>query len=156
MTLTTHAIVGGAIVKIIPRHPLLGVLLAFFSHFALDAIPHWEYRLDSYDYNEKNPLESKLHLNKKFFFDLIKIGTDGILGLALTVFIFSPPPFWIALGAASAMLPDFLQFLYLTTRKEPFTSLQRFQHYCHSRKEIKNIFLGVAFQIVIIILAVII
>ena len=43
LTLMTHAIVGAAIVGLVPAHPLLGLSLAFASHFILDALPHWDY-----------------------------------------------------------------------------------------------------------------
>jgi hypothetical protein len=40
MTLTTHAIVGAVIVDLMHAFPLLGLALAFGSHFVLDALPH--------------------------------------------------------------------------------------------------------------------
>jgi hypothetical protein len=45
MILSTHAIVGGAIASLFPSHPLLVVAAGFVSHFAIDAIPHWDYPL---------------------------------------------------------------------------------------------------------------
>jgi len=160
MILATHAVVGGAIMKLLPHHPVAGLFLAFASHFALDAIPHWDYShlLKSYDYNEKEPLKSVIHLNKKFLVDLAKMGLDGILGLIFAIILFSGPPvggwFLIALGAVGAMLPDFLQFVYLQIRREPFLSLQRLHLWTHSKYKIKKIsFAGVISQIAIIILA---
>jgi len=47
MILSTHAVVGGAIASFIPLHPLLVAVAGFASHFAIDAIPHWDYRLRS-------------------------------------------------------------------------------------------------------------
>jgi hypothetical protein len=47
LTLTTHAIVGSAIASLIPTHPLLGICMAFASHFLLDALPHWDYPIRS-------------------------------------------------------------------------------------------------------------
>lgn len=152
MILTTHAVVGGAIMKLVSHHPVIGLFLAFGSHFVLDAIPHWDYHLGSYERNKKEPLKSVIHLNKRFLIDLTKMGSDGIFGLILSIIIFSGPPAggWIILGVISAMLPDFLQFLYLQIRREPFTSLQRFHGWFHNQK---NNFAGIISQIIIIILA---
>ncbi|MCX6731677.1 MAG: hypothetical protein NTX55_01680 [Candidatus Parcubacteria bacterium] len=157
MILTTHAVVGGAIMKLMPHHPVTGLFLAFASHFVLDALPHWNYHLDSYAYNEKEPLKSVLYFNKKFLADLVKIGLDGTFGLILSVIMFRSSFPWVALGAISAMFPDFLQFLYLQTRREPFLSLQRFHLWIHTKHEIKKInFAGIISQIAIIVLAIII
>src|SRR6516225_11831962 len=43
MILSTHAIVGGTIASLFPSHPALVVAAGFASHFAIDAIPHWDY-----------------------------------------------------------------------------------------------------------------
>jgi hypothetical protein len=45
MILSTHAVVGGAIASLFPSHPVLVAVAAFASHFAIDAIPHWDYPL---------------------------------------------------------------------------------------------------------------
>lgn len=154
MILTTHAVVGGAIIKFMPHHPAAGLLLAFASHFVLDALPHWDYHLDSYKYNKKYPLKSVIYLNKKFLGDLMKMGLDGTLGLILSIIMFSPSLPWVALGAISAMLPDFLQFVYLQIRREPFIILQRLHIWTHSKHRIEKFsFAGIISQIVIIILA---
>jgi len=154
MILTTHAVVGGAIMKLMPHHPAIGLFLAFASHFILDAIPHWEYKLSSYDYNKKEPLKSIIHLNKKFLGDLVKMGLDGTFGLIFAIILFSGNWFLIGLGAIGAMLPDFLQFVYLQIRREPFIALQKFHIWAHSKYEFEKIsFAGIIPQIVIIILA---
>lgn len=152
MILATHAIVGGAIMGLMPNHPVEGLALAFASHFILDAIPHWEYKLKSYDFNEKEPLKSVLHLNKNFLKDLVKLGPDGILGLAVSLIFFHS--FW---GAIFAMLPDFLQFLYLTIRREPLTSLQKFHSWTHAEHGTNKLtFAGIFSHIAVIALVIII
>ena len=145
--------------KLLPHHPAAGLFLAFASHFVLDALPHWNYYPNSYEYNKKEPLKSVIHLNKKFLGDLVKMGLDGSLGLILSIIMFSGGPpaggwIWIAFGAISAMLPDFLQFLYLQIRREPFIILQRLHIWAHSKYEFKKLsFAGIIPQIAIIILA---
>jgi hypothetical protein len=47
MILSTHAIVGGAIVSLFPSHSLLLVAAGFASRFAIEAIPHWDYPLQA-------------------------------------------------------------------------------------------------------------
>jgi hypothetical protein len=47
MILSTHAIVGGAVASLLPSHPMPVAALGFASHFAIDAIPHWDYPLRS-------------------------------------------------------------------------------------------------------------
>ena len=158
MILATHAVVGGAIMKLMPHHPVAGLFLAFTSHFVLDAIPHWDYPLGSYEYNEKKPLKSIIYFNKKFLGDLAKMGLDGIFGLIFAIILFSGPPvgnwFLIALGAVGAMLPDFLQFLYFQTRREPFIILQKLHIWAHSKYKTKKLsFAGIISQIAIIVLA---
>ncbi len=37
-----HTIVGVAVATAVRRQPALALVLAFFSHFVLDAIPHWD------------------------------------------------------------------------------------------------------------------
>jgi hypothetical protein len=152
MTLATHAIVGGAIMKLMPGHPVEGLILAFVSHFVLDAIPHWEYKLKSYDYNEKEPLKSVLRLNKNFLKDFSKMALDGILGLIVSLVLFSS--FW---GAVFAMLPDFFQFLYLMIRREPLTSYQKFHSWAHTKHETsKFTFAGIFSHVAVIVLVIII
>jgi hypothetical protein len=47
MILSTHAVVGGAIASLVPSDPILAAAAGFASHFAIDAIPHWDYPLRS-------------------------------------------------------------------------------------------------------------
>lgn len=40
MFVTSHLLTGAAIGSVVPN-PLLTIPLAFVSHFAMDALPHW-------------------------------------------------------------------------------------------------------------------
>jgi hypothetical protein len=51
MVLSTHAIVGAAISSFITSQPAAAFVLGFASHFALDAIPHWDYPIKSSSVN---------------------------------------------------------------------------------------------------------
>ena len=76
MTLTTHAVVGAAIATSMPNHPVIGFTLAFASHFVLDAIPHWDYKLSSQKTDNVNSLNDYMIIDRNFFIDLLKIGID--------------------------------------------------------------------------------
>src|ERR1035441_1590405 len=88
MTLTTHAVVGAAIAASMPNRPVLGFILAFASHFALDAIPHWDYRLSSQKTGGSNRMDDDMIMNKNFFIDLLKIGLDMSCGIILALLFF--------------------------------------------------------------------
>ena len=142
MTLTPHAIVGAAIASAMPDHLVIGFLLAFASHFVLDAIPHWDYKLASQksDAVGRNRLDDDMIIGKSFFVDLSKIGLDMICGTAISLALFAvlwPHLFWVPLiGVAGATLPDALQFAYFKLRCEPLTSLQRFHLWIHTEKRL--------------------
>ena len=53
MILSTHAVVGAALASFVPSHPLAALVIGFASHFALDAIPHWDYPIKSRSVNPK-------------------------------------------------------------------------------------------------------
>jgi hypothetical protein len=152
--LASHAIVAGMIMKKMSGSPLLGIIFALASHFILDALPHSSYKLNSYHFNEKEPLKSVLSINKNFFFDLIKMAVDGLIGLAFLLFLFPANWFWVSLGAFLGALPDFFQFLYLRTKRQPFTTIQKFHLWFHTKSEDEKIsFLGIATQIGVILLS---
>lgn len=155
MTLTTHAIVGAAVASVIPQHPMLGFIFGFLSHFAIDAIPHWHYRVSSIHIDPDNHLNNDMHLNKYFPFDLVKIGCDGILGITISLIFFQPfhEPLqkYILFGALGGVLPDALQFVYWKFRHEPLTTLQRFHIWIHAKKYLDHLYLwGILLQVAII------
>jgi hypothetical protein len=164
MTLTTHAIVGAAIASVMPQNPVLGFAVGFSSHFLLDSIPHWDYKLLSSKEDPENHLNDDLVLNKYFIFDLFKIGADALLGTVVVFFLFIYPNFnfhsvfyslltstvfWSLVGA---LLPDALQFCYFKWRHEPLLSLQKFHELIHGYKiPNRRYVLGTSLQIIFII-----
>ena len=137
MILSTHAIVGGAIASFIPTHPLLAAIAGFASHFAIDAIPHWDYPLQSIAVG-KGADNRGLRLNRAVLADLAIIATDAGAGLALALWLFATPASaWvIGLGAVAAMLPDPLQFVHSLSPKEPLNTLQHFHLWIHSKRKL--------------------
>ncbi len=98
MTATNHALTG-AIIGLSLSNPYLAIPLAFASHFALDALPHFTFRGSI-----KEVLRSK-----KFLISLI---IDVVLCFTLAgLLIATQPPNW-KLGvvcAFTACSPDLLQ-----------------------------------------------
>jgi len=141
MTLATHALVGASLAQLFPEHPVVGFCVGFASHFFLDAIPHWDYKLASSRQDIERPLESDIVVGRDFYFDLLKIGTDALLGLVLA-FVFFPeftfPAVLLTIaGAFGGILPDALQFAYFKLRVEPLVSLQRFHKYMHAKLHLR-------------------
>jgi hypothetical protein len=161
MTLTTHAVVGAAIASSMPNHLVFGFVLAFASHFVLDAIPHWDYRLSSHKTGGNDRMNDDMIMNKNFFIDLTKIGLDILCGtlLALLVFtLYNPHLFWIPLiGVFGAILPDALQFVYWKWRHQPLIALQRFHLWIHAKSDFNDKpVAGIPFQIAVIVLVILV
>jgi hypothetical protein len=101
MTGTNHVLTGLAIAASV-RHPVLAPVLAFFSHFILDAVPHYDYG----GVPQGSPWSNKL-VRLLFF--------DGILcfsALGLAIYL-APEMWWLfALCSFAATLPDWLWILH--------------------------------------------
>jgi hypothetical protein len=137
MILSTHAVVGGAIASVLPSHPIFAVAAAFASHFVIDAIPHWDYSMNSIALG-KGADNRGLRLSRGVLVDLLKIGFDAIAGLALALWLFATPTSSavVAACACAAMFPDPLQFVYSVFPREPLVTLQRFHSWIHSKRRL--------------------
>jgi len=162
MTLSTHAVVGAAVAAALPNHPILGGLFAFGSHFLLDALPHWDYKILSASANPNVP--TKLSFDRLFVLDLVRIGGDALLGIAVAAIFFghfsadaltssSDPKQWFWLvGAVAAILPDFLQFVYSKYPKGPIAHLQAFHRWIHTSYRLEGeTVLGIASQLTLVV-----
>jgi hypothetical protein len=134
MTLATHAVVGGAVASLFPSHPLIAFFAGFFSHFILDAIPHWDYKiLSAYADKKIAKLSEKTKIDKYFVLDLLRTGTDALLGVSVTLLVWHPATIaeWeiLALGMIGGMLPDFLQFVYARFPHQPMILIQKFHDF---------------------------
>ena len=112
MILSTHAIVGGAIASLMPSHPVLAFVIGIASHFAIDAIPHWDYPLHAI--SVKPGASSAMVLNWFLLRDLGLITLDACAGLGMALWLYGSPTAATAvlLGAVGAMLPDPLQIAH--------------------------------------------
>lgn len=101
---TPHALTGAVLAAYAPN-PVLGLVLAFLSHFAVDMLPHWNWRPDA------RPLS------------LLGIMLDLILAEILIFYLFfQNDNNWLVLGGAfAAILPDLLEapLIFLGTN-DPF------------------------------------
>ena len=133
MILSTHAIVGGAIAS--PSHPALVVAAGFASHFAIDAIPHWDYPLQAISIRPAAG-SAALNLDRRLWVDLALVALDACAGLAIAIWLFATPATMgaILLGAVAAMVPDPLQVVHALYPRESLKSLQRFHQWIHSKR----------------------
>ncbi len=161
MILTTHAIVGAAIGRLV-LNPYEAFALGFISHFLIDAIPHCAYPLASLINNEKNPLKKDMVLDLRFAKDLVFIAIDFCVGIALAIFIFQGVTDFtnfslpLLAGVFGGVLPDALQFAYFKIRHEPLTTLQKFHYNVNGEKDILGLPYGILSQILVIIAAIMI
>lgn len=155
MILASHAIIGVVAASAFPSHPILAFSVALASHYAVDAIPHWEYDLLSSKKDLDNPLNNDMAIDKDFISDLVRVSLDMFLGIVISFFTFyflgfkdSSLPILIA-GIAGGIVPDILQFAYFRFRREPLKSLYLFHYFIHSRtKSLKKHFIvGIFLQI---------
>ena len=146
MILSTHAVVGAALASFVPSHPFAALVLGFASHFALDAIPHWDYPIKSRSVNPK--IAAPMVFDRALLQDALTIGFDGVVGIIAAVLLFgSPTNYWaILLGAIGAMLPGPLQFIHGRLPHEPLRTLQRFHRWAHTNERIKDPILGISTQ----------
>jgi hypothetical protein len=157
LTLTTHGIVGGAIVSLMPTYPMLGLCLAFASHFALDAIPHLDYPIRSACADPD--IGARMRFDRALLIDIVTIGSDAALGVVLAVALFAAQgnPMMVACGAVAAICPDVLQFAYLRLPYQPLASLQQFHCWIHTSHRMRQKpVLGVVSQLAFIVVFVIV
>jgi hypothetical protein len=155
LTLTAHGVVGGAIVSLIPTYPVLGLCLAFASHYLLDAIPHLDYPIRSASLIPKSAAPMKF--DTALMADAITIGADAALGVALALLLFAArgSVALVVWGALAAILPDVLQFAYTRFPHEPLASLQSFHRWAHISKGMKQPILGIVSQVIFLVVIVV-
>ena len=138
MTLTTHAIVGAALASFLTASPLAAAAIAFASHFALDAIPHWDYPIASASVQPDKA--AAMQYDRALVRDVAVIGLDALLGTAIGLVLFASPSNFsiVLLGAAMAILPDPLQFLYGRFPREPLRTLQLFHGWIHTERRLEG------------------
>jgi hypothetical protein len=145
MLLITHGVVGGALASGLHLNSPTAFAVGVASHYLLDMIPHWNYGMRSGTKStDKHNLDGTIVFGKLFLIDLTKIIPDFLLGVLLPLYffvthdVFSVASFHTILvspvtwGIAGGMFPDFLQLVYYRTKREPFTSIQKFHVFAHA------------------------
>lgn len=155
MILVSHAIIGAAVARLVPNHPYLGFFLGIGSHFAVDAIPHWGYRLRS-AIAGKDGMVTNMKWGRDFLFDIMKITMDIIAGVALSFIIFRPydadNAVAVFAGICGGVLPDGFRFLYYKIKAEPFVSIEGFHNFIHAKHFVRKRYLGILSQAAIILI----
>lgn len=166
MTLGTHAIVGAATATLFPSHPVTAFFAGFCSHFILDAIPHWDYKILSEYANSDRAMSSnvvnsskskELKPDRYFWLDILRTGADTLLGFIIIFIVWYSIVFveWkvLILGAIGGILPDFLQFVYMRFPNKMMSLLQKFHtNTMHSSYRLNNRpIIGIISQIIVIV-----
>ncbi len=156
MILTTHAVAGAAVAVTLRSNPWLGLALAVLSHFALDAIPHWHYPVKRLKRKLANGNSRVPKLNKGVIKDLLAIHADFALGIGISALAglqFAPGDLLLVLaGAVLGTIPDFFQLLYFLFPVFPFTQIQKFHLWMHSKTRLDDQPLwGIASQLLAIV-----
>ena len=154
MILTIHAVAGAAVANQF-QNKLIAWVLAFLSHFLLDAIPHKDYDLSN----------AKLGLrDKKFWMFILKAMIDLLIGFILII-IFTKEMSNLKhnlIGGFIALIPDGLTLLYFIIKpnnkilKILSAILEKFYYNFHKSLgwlENTPLFWGILSQVIILIIS---
>ena len=136
MVLTTHIIVAGAVSAplIAAGHPALGLVAGLASHYLIDAIPHWSYRLSQIE-NSGDARKRRWGNDKRAVArDIGKTAVDSLIGtviLLCVILAFGKPAFLTLVAGWLGALPDGLQGIQLVYKKFPMPWLQKFHDLFH-------------------------
>jgi archaellum biogenesis protein FlaJ (TadC family) len=158
MILVVHILLGALIGLIIPHQYWLVFVVAFASHFLLDAIPHYEYKIQLLKERAKEQKGIRnIFGDKKAFLILGKVATDFLLGILIAISLvwFSPAKQYALVGALSAALPDGLLALYWVIKTPPLEKLARFHRFVHPKNN-KNTppLWGISTQLIVGLIAI--
>ena len=114
MVITPHMLVAAA-VGVQSPNVWAAFIFGLISHFLLDMLPHWDY------------LE-RIKISR--IVDLVKIGTDFILGTIIVLFFVwtFPQKLLIIFAIIGALLPDILVFLYNSFKIKWLKPFLQFHH----------------------------
>jgi len=141
MVLSVHTLVGGALGAVLPVSPVTSLVIGFASHFALDAIPHADYPLQSLSKEREDRGQDAMSKDSRLAHDLVVNGIDGILGFLILVSLAynSHSLFSVVLGGVGACIPDGLQFLYfMFPKNKPLKAFKKFHGIFHTPLRIEE------------------
>jgi len=144
MLLTIHA-TAGAIIGQQVGNPFLSFLLAFFSHFILDIIPHGDQGwIDEYKSNQKEKV--------KKIITIVTLDILVLFFLLVSKYYFNAfaPTLNIAAGILGGVMPDLLVGIHEVSKKQ-FKKFYRFHFAMHNLiKYQPSVANGLFFQIIIL------
>lgn len=154
MILASHAIIGAAAGRLFPFSPLLAFAAGLVSHYAMDAIPHWEYEPPLISRNPAVP-PARAALEMRFalrtFLALGDLGAGVLLSLLIFPDVASTNMYSFAAGIIGGVLPDALQFVYALFPMKLLKAHQHIHDTIHSTQDLKDRpFLGVPLQVIIV------
>ncbi len=158
MTLASHIIISG-LLGASTNNYFLAATLGLFSHYIVDAIPHWDFYL-SPDFDARAKSKGVRFLKDKFLYkELSKVAIDILIGLSvLSLMLFKTSEFdniaYAAVGVFFGVLPDPLQLLYLITNWRWLKPNHQIQLYLHTLiyKEKPSFWPGILTQMATILL----
>lgn len=162
MILATHIIIAEAITRhTVPTQPILAFMLALASHYCADWIPHWDYHIGSLANTEDGNKEKRTwdfarHSSRR---DFIMIAADALIGSAIALLLLPPHSLQALLVTlltiVGAILPDFLQGVYLFTKWKFLAPIQKFHDYFHTNIRLGPYpLIGIPLQIVVALIAI--
>lgn len=156
MTLTTHIAIAAALTKpLVKLHPAFTFIAALASHYLTDAIPHWDYSLQSLPKEPVTQGRVWQWQSREFWKDCNHIALDATIGIGIAFFALRPDSVvsWtrVALMALGAVLPDFLQGVYFTRRADFLKPVQQWHDQLHSKIKLGPYpWIGVPLQLIIL------
>lgn len=124
MTAISHALIGAAIAAK-TGDPLAAGVIAFFTHFACDLIPHWD-------------LGTNWRLRPRVITGVLAIGETlfALVGVYLIFFRLVPSAYVLAVAITFSLAPDWLEVpYYLTLPHSPklFQQIYKLESYAHAK-----------------------
>ena len=138
MTATAHALIGASLASKI-ANPVIGIPVAFLSHFIADLVPHWDAGT-----NHKKKSATRLKLEATL---------DVLLGFALVLLLFKTQtfsnPVYMFTMVITAQLPDWIEApsWMFGIKVPPFTWMDWLGHNLQTRMQLPW---GLVTQVVIV------
>jgi hypothetical protein len=104
-----HAAVGIAVVKLMPEYPIVGIVVAFISHFVVDLYPEWYKKSGKPIESIKSVRELYIYICGYSATERLMIGIEVLLAIGVigALWHVQSPMLWY--GAMAALLPDIIE-----------------------------------------------
>ncbi len=151
MILMTHAVIGAALTHQTAQYGII-FFIAFVSHYLFDMIPHWHYNVPHVKWAAHLQPGKTLTMQWRFVPDIIRVGIDLTIGVALAFLFFDGLPEAVVIGALGAVLPDILAGLAKFWPLRVLVWHDRFHRWMHTTRDLDHRpVLGISTQLAIIL-----